>query len=289
MKKDHNRLFLIFFIASFLIFGTNQLQARSLTPNQPAIPMNQIDAESLILNITPNEQSTISPTLTILAEDKGQLANLFAMVLHKDWVILMTESGWKPYSGDITMFGQVKLDEDTLKPFDLDCSRLINSVGDSIDIFYGYEIEKISFLGNALHFQRRSPANIEENIFTFSQLAIPIENFDSNKLMLNSISDNCNVVSPSLSVAESDVGHKAQLFAAILTEGYVIVKTQSGWEFYDGKELLPFKTLVLEKEVSEFNLPVPADYYGEVFYYYAYLVKRKDIVGNGMRVNVVAN
>ncbi|MBF0243018.1 MAG: hypothetical protein HQK64_11165, partial [Desulfamplus sp.] len=274
------RLCSIFVIAALIIFRAFlSAEARPLEPNQQTVPLSQMNAESLILTINPNEAFTVSPTLSIPKEDQGSVVKLFAIALHSDWALLMDQLGWKPYSGEITMFGNVTLSE-TLQPFTLDGGKLIKNLGESIDIFYGYELAQSSFFGNAIHFQRAEGGDvsiseycIEHDIFKINQESVDLLTLSADDLLLVPLSDNCGSVSPSIKVLDVDVGKVAQVFAAILVEDYIIVKTPSGWDFYNyDKEFLPFQITTLDKELTGFELPVPADYYGEVFYYYAYFI-----------------
>ncbi len=287
MQRQNRILFWIFFVGYMLLFNSlnSNLEARSITPEQPAIPMSQIDSEKFIFTVGSNEIITIAPNLTVPLEHQGEIGNLFAIALHNNWAVLMDKSGWKPYIGEITMYGKTTL-TNLVQPFIVDINRLIKT-GESIDFFYGYEIEDTVFLGNAVHFQKSKNNKLKENIFKIVQPSNSLKNLTPEKLPLNLIADNCGTVSPSLEISDIDVGNKAQIFAAVFVENYIIVKTQFGWEFYDGGELKTFKNIVLKKEIQEFDVPIPDGYYGEVFYYYAYLLNRKTMVGNGMRVNVV--
>ncbi|MBF0210549.1 MAG: hypothetical protein HQK68_06655 [Desulfamplus sp.] len=295
--KIYRRLWSIFVVA-LTIFSPFLSEAKTLEPNQQTVTLSQMDAESLILTINPNEAFTVSPTLTIPKEDQGSIVKLFAIALHSDWALLMDKSGWKPYSGEITLFGEITLSE-ILQPFTFDGGKLIKNLGESIDIFYGYEVVKSSFFGNAIHFQRAAEEEgdlstfeycIEHDIFKINQESVDLLTLNADELLLVSLSDNCGSVSPSIKVLDADVGKVAQVFAAILVEDYIIVKTPSGWDFYNyDKEFLPFQITTLDKELTGFELPVPADYYGEVFYYYAYFITRTDMRGNAMRVNVATD
>lgn len=286
MKRYKTKLFWIFFMGLFLFFPKSVLQARSLQSHQPVIPMSQMDAGTLTMTVSPAEPFTVDPILEIPTQDQGKVVTLFAIVLNRNWVILMTESGWKPYFGDITMFGKVTLASDTLQPFSLDGGRLISSAGDSIDLFYGYETEQELLLGNLLRFYNAAPDPLPKETFEISQPATTFDNLNPADQPLTAIPNTCNALIPSLSVADADVGRAAQLFAAIFIGEYVIVKTSQGWEMYYGGDLRPFNTVILQKDLSEFELPLPETYDGEVYYYYAYLVNRTDMVGNAMRVNV---
>ncbi len=291
MQTERKRLFWIFFIGYLLLFNTpNFLEARDITPEQPAVPMSQIDAEGFVFNVSSDEAVTIAPKLIVPLEHQGEIGNLFAVALQSNWAVLMDSSGWIPYSGEIKMFSKVNLGS-VVEPFTVNIDKLIKA-GESIDFFYGYEIEKTFFLGNALRFKIESEDADNQNqtqnqdVFKLSQSADELGTLSPLELPLTQIFYNCRALIPSIQVADAHVGSAAQLFAAIFIEQYVIVKTSTGWNFYNGGDLIPFKTIKLEKELSEFDLPLPPSYDGEVFYYYAYLVNRKSMAGNAMRVTV---
>ncbi|MBF0234219.1 MAG: hypothetical protein HQK65_14455, partial [Desulfamplus sp.] len=254
MQIKKKTLFLIFFMGFVLFLPESMPQARSLTPLQTVIPLSKMDAEALILTVAPNEPFSIAPTLDIPEQNQGEEASLFAIVLHKNWAILMGASGWKPYSGEINMFGKVQL-ADKLEVFTLDGNQLIRNSGETIDLFYGYAAQEPLFLGNVLKFQRFSADKLQDDIFEISQPAISFNNINIEDLSLTEISDTCQTIAPYLEVVESDLGHQANLFAVIATSDNFIVKTVQGWQQYNGGEILPFSTITLTPEIKEFNLP----------------------------------
>lgn len=299
MQREKISLWLFVFIWTLLFCSVGELQSRPLTSSQPAIPLKQMDAESLLLTVSQAESFTIDPTLEVPTEDQGERASLFAMALHRDWVLLMGPSGWQPYSGEITMFDQVSLGE-TLNPFSIDGNRLISSAGDSIDLFYGYAVEQPFFFGNAIRFQRVSPDRIQGERFEISQTATPLETLNPLDLPLTAISDTCRTIAPSLQVADSDLGYQANLFAVIVAGDSLLVKTSQGWSLYSGGDLNPFATVTLTKELKGFDLPSTMDtddkesplsssYGGEALFYYAYTLdgRTTTFLGNGLRFHRV--
>ncbi len=295
MQKYKKKLFSGLFMGILLLFWVSGTEAQLLPLHQAVIPLSEMDAEALILAVPSAEPFTVAPVLSIPAQDQGHDVSMFAMALHRDWVILMSPSGWKPYTGEITMFDEVQLKE-TLPAFTLDGTHLISDVGESIDLFYGYAIQQSFFFGNALRFRWVSPDQIQGDLFQFSQPSVPLDTLNPADVQLTHIAETCLTISPSLQVVDGVGKNGVNLFAAILMGNDVMVKAADGWEKYYGGDLLPFATLSSDTvssgaELTGFELPVsflPEHYDGEIFFYYAFSVEgTKDFLGSVLRFKMV--
>ncbi|SLM29494.1 exported hypothetical protein [Desulfamplus magnetovallimortis] len=295
----------LMFLLMLCLFISGLAFAKTVAPEQPVIPFQDMDAEELIIEISPDEIFTIDPLLIIPDKDQGKEVSLFAMALHSQWALVMGESGWKLYMGEVTMFKEFDLG-DTLQQFALDGNRLINTPGDSIDLFYGYAIQEPYFAGNALRFRVESSETIQCDEFQICSTAIAVNKINPGKLPLTPISNRCREIVPSLEVSHIKSDSEVKLFAALLMDEGIMLKTDQGWEeYYDG-DLIPFMSInsgnpSISDDISMespslmtltgFDFPLtllPENYEGEVFLYYAVNVEGKtELLGNALRFHIL--
>ncbi len=285
MRYRRSHFFRMLLLSLCMLFAATDLQARDLTPEREALPMSQVNAQAHKLVVAPGAAFRINPILIVPPGMQGQSSDLYAMAMINGRMMVKTPTGWQDYVGSLSVFDRVVLGP-SLQTFEFDSGLVNVDAGDSIDFYYFYNGYQLSLRGNGMRFDLETGG--ECDVFEIPQSATAIETVDVTELPQATVSAACRTIAPRLHVPAEDQGHLVYLYAAILTDDDLMIKTAAGWLPYDGVNFPWFSAATLDAELADFDLPVNlvGGYEGEVWFYYAYLIEQEVLMGNALQLNI---